>query len=335
MLLSVSAALALLSPPAAMRLRHQPPRMVVGEEAARARWLNKLDNSPSWGSVQRREGRMEENVRGVVVPAPPARSASEDAAKRAWLASLDAPSWGQAAAAMMDDCEQGDDLACDDLLTATKEEEAKRVWMASQASAQAQYDARAAARRAEKQALVADIKILAARVAARVENVRAARARVLRIGRSAPDIFFAGLDNLVNEPLGWLSGQPSALKSTLYGPPVAHFVGGASAPTEGDDLMQKVKDAGVAGAIAYAGWELIFWSASVPMGLVAYYGVTGHFPDTANPDDMAQLGAEAFAFVNMARFAVPLRIGLALSSVPFVQAQILDRFARKDRDDWK
>ena len=36
--------------------------------------------------------------------------------------------------------------------------------------------------------------------------------------------------------------------------------------------------------------------------------------------------AEAFAFVNFARFAVPLRIGLALSTTPWIQTNILDRF---------
>ena len=49
-------------------------------------------------------------------------------------------------------------------------------------------------------------------------------------------------------------------------------------------------------------------------------------------EDMAKLGAEAFAFVNVARFAVPLRIGLALSTVPWVQANIIDRFARMRGD---
>ena len=99
---------------------------------------------------------------------------------------------------------------------------------------------------------------------------------------------------------------------------------------DGDkNLIQKVKDAGVAGAIAYAGWELIFWAASVPVCIGAYRAATGHFPDFNDPDDMAKLGAEAFAFVNVARFAVPLRIGLALGSVPFVQTQILDRFSPK------
>lgn len=42
---------------------------------------------------------------------------------------------------------------------------------------------------------------------------------------------------------------------------------------------------------------------------------------------MAQLGAEAFAFVNLARFAVPIRIGLALATVPWVQSNIVDRVA--------
>ena len=48
---------------------------------------------------------------------------------------------------------------------------------------------------------------------------------------------------------------------------------------------------------------------------------------------MTKLGAEAFAFVNVARFAVPLRIGLALSTVPWVQANVVDRFARSRGHD--
>ena len=71
-------------------------------------------------------------------------------------------------------------------------------------------------------------------------------------------------------------------------------------------LLKKVKEAGVAGAISYAAWELGFWGLSVPVALGAYCGVAGHFPDLNNADDMQKLGAEAFAFVNLARFAVPL-----------------------------
>ena len=83
----------------------------------------------------------------------------------------------------------------------------------------------------------------------------------------------------------------------------------AATEAEGDgeakQLLQKVKDAGVAGAVSYAGWELVFWAASVPVCLAAYYQVTGHFPDFDDQEDMAKLGAEAFAFVNVARLAVP------------------------------
>ena len=52
--------------------------------------------------------------------------------------------------------------------------------------------------------------------------------------------------------------------------------------------------------------------------------------DLSNSDDQAKLGAEAFAFVNFARFAVPLRIGLALSTTPWIQDNIVDRFMKKD-----
>jgi hypothetical protein len=43
-------------------------------------------------------------------------------------------------------------------------------------------------------------------------------------------------------------------------------------------------------------------------------------------DDISKLGAEAFAFVNFARFAVPLRIGLALGTIPWIQENIVDVF---------
>jgi hypothetical protein len=65
----------------------------------------------------------------------------EEAAKQAWLARLDAPTWGSAAttlanvasqaaymAGMEQACDQGNDVACDEL---SREEEAKRAWLAS------------------------------------------------------------------------------------------------------------------------------------------------------------------------------------------------------------
>ena len=97
-------------------------------------------------------------------------------------------------------------------------------------------------------------------------------------------------------------------------------------------LMQQVKDAGIAGVISYAFWELGFWAVSVPVCIAAYRQVTGHWPDFSNQEDLQQLGAEAFAFVNLARFAVPLRIGLALSTTPWVQRNLVDRFSKKKID---
>ena len=99
--------------------------------------------------------------------------------------------------------------------------------------------------------------------------------------------------------------------------------------SETQKLMQQVKDAGTAGVISYALWELGFWAVSVPVVLFGYLSVTGHFPDLSNKEDTAKLGAEAFAFVNFARFAVPLRIGLALSTTPWIQKNIVDRFFSK------
>ena len=105
--------------------------------------------------------------------------------------------------------------------------------------------------------------------------------------------------------------------------------------SEAQKLMMQVKEAGTAGVISYALWELGFWALSVPVVLFGYVSVTGHFPDLADKEDMAKLGAEAFAFVNFARFAVPLRIGLALSTTPWIQGNIVDRFLSKKDGEQK
>ena len=102
--------------------------------------------------------------------------------------------------------------------------------------------------------------------------------------------------------------------------------------SEDKQLMQKVKDAGVAGLISYVFWEWAFWGVSVPVCIAGYQAATGHWPDFSNQDDLAKLGAEAFAFVNVARFAMPLRIGLALGTTPWVQTNIVDKFQKKEEE---
>jgi hypothetical protein len=101
-------------------------------------------------------------------------------------------------------------------------------------------------------------------------------------------------------------------------------------PEDSKSMMQKVKDAGKAGIISYIFWEWIFWGVSVPVACFGFQAATGHWPNFSDQDDLAKLGAEAFAFVNVARFAIPLRIGLALSTTPWVQANIVDKFQKED-----
>lgn len=100
--------------------------------------------------------------------------------------------------------------------------------------------------------------------------------------------------------------------------------------SESKKLLQKIKESGTAGIISYALWELGFWALSVPVCVFAYYKLVGHFPDFSNKEDLAKLGGEAFAFVNFARFAVPLRIGLALSTTPWIQANVVDKWKKDE-----
>lgn len=102
--------------------------------------------------------------------------------------------------------------------------------------------------------------------------------------------------------------------------------------SESEKLLKKIKEAGTAGVISYALWELGFWALSVPVCVFGYYQLVGHWPDFSNPEDTAKLGGEAFAFVNFARFAVPLRIGLALSTTPWIQENVVDKFGNKDEE---
>lgn len=103
--------------------------------------------------------------------------------------------------------------------------------------------------------------------------------------------------------------------------------------TQTQKLLKQVKEAGTAGAISYAIWELAFWGVSLPVCVVGYREVTGHWPDFSNKEDLQKIGAEAFAFVNFARLAVPLRIGLALSTTGWVDDNIVKKFMKKDDNE--
>ena len=99
---------------------------------------------------------------------------------------------------------------------------------------------------------------------------------------------------------------------------------------EGEDLMEQIKCAGRAGIISYIIWEWAFWIGAGGIAAFTYFQVTGHWPDFSNDEDKAQVAASAFALVNVARFAVPLRIGLALSTTPWVDDNIVKPFLGGD-----
>jgi hypothetical protein len=61
--------------------------------------------------------------------------------------------------------------------------------------------------------------------------------------------------------------------------------------------------------------------------------INRHWPDFNDKEDLSKLGAEAFAFVNFARFAVPLRIGLALGTTPWIQENIVDVFLSDEESE--
>merc|ERR1719472_109340 len=127
--------------------------------------------------------------------------------------------------------------------------------------------------------------------------------------------------------------QPTAALRARVAPAPLMAVKEEEKGEEKENMMQQVKDAGVAGIISYIFWEWAFWGVSVPVCIFGYREVTGHWPDFSDQDDLAKLGAEAFAFVNVARFAIPLRIGLALSTTPWVRSNIVDKvpfLAKKD-----
>ncbi len=96
------------------------------------------------------------------------------------------------------------------------------------------------------------------------------------------------------------------------------------------DLMEQIKCSGRAGIISYIIWEWIFWLTAVPIACFGYYSATGSWPDLSDGEDQAKVAGSIFAFVNVARFAVPLRVGLALSTTPWVDDNIVQPFLNKD-----
>ena len=75
--------------------------------------------------------------------------------------------------------------------------------------------------------------------------------------------------------------------------------------SESQKLLKQVKEAGTAGVISYALWELGFWAISVPVCSFAFYEATGHFPTSATRRK----------WPNWARRPLPLSISLVSLSL--------------------
>eukprot|EP00929_Paragymnodinium_shiwhaense_P023357 TRINITY_DN14639_c0_g1_i1.p2 TRINITY_DN14639_c0_g1~~TRINITY_DN14639_c0_g1_i1.p2 ORF type:complete len:124 (-),score=45.05 TRINITY_DN14639_c0_g1_i1:222-593(-) len=97
--------------------------------------------------------------------------------------------------------------------------------------------------------------------------------------------------------------------------------------------MNKVKALGLAGTIAFALWEAAFWIIGGAGAAAFYVYQMGHLPDFSNKDELAAVGGEAFVFINGARLALPLRIGLVVASAPWVEENIVRTYIQKPDED--
>jgi len=91
--------------------------------------------------------------------------------------------------------------------------------------------------------------------------------------------------------------------------------------------FQQIKKFGAAGTLAYILTELAFWVVAFPVAFTTYYQTFGHWPDFINvPDDRTAVLGFIFAGANIARLAVPLRLGAAFALVPWVEENVVKKF---------
>ncbi|CAM9427876.1 unnamed protein product [Hapterophycus canaliculatus] len=106
-----------------------------------------------------------------------------------------------------------------------------------------------------------------------------------------------------------------------------------SPPGEPDiDLKERIKSAGLAGALAYGGTELAFWVISVPLAVVGYHQTTGEWLDLTTlegKEKASRLFGLTAGFLTFARLVVPLRIALALALTPAMDKYVVKGFLNK------
>lgn len=90
----------------------------------------------------------------------------------------------------------------------------------------------------------------------------------------------------------------------------------------------KIKSAGQSGIIAYVLTELAFW-AILPVCVIAYQRLTGESVDLSQTNEQAKVLGLSAGVITVARAAVPARIALSLSLIPFVEANIAPKLTGK------
>jgi len=122
---------------------------------------------------------------------------------------------------------------------------------------------------------------------------------------------------------------PAITASVYYNKGKQEGGDGFSLPNFGGDnslSMSDVKKYGVAGTVAYVLTELAFWAVAFPVASTVYYNTAGHWPDVINESaDRATVLGFIFAGANIARLAVPLRLGAAIALAPWVDENILNK----------
>ncbi|CAM9378948.1 unnamed protein product [Ectocarpus sp. 12 AP-2014] len=99
------------------------------------------------------------------------------------------------------------------------------------------------------------------------------------------------------------------------------------------DFKEKIKSAGLAGALAYGGTELAFWIISVPLAVVGYHQTTGEWLDLTTlegKEEASLLFGLTAGFLTFARLVVPLRIALALALTPAMDKYVVKGLLNKN-----
>ena len=92
--------------------------------------------------------------------------------------------------------------------------------------------------------------------------------------------------------------------------------------------MATLKKYGVAGTLAYILTEVVFWAIAFPAAAAALHKTTGHWPDMSSNKDHAAVLGFIIAGANIARLALPLRLGAAFAVAPWVDRNVIQRFAQ-------